>query len=415
MRILYLCQLVPYPADAGPKVRAYYTLRYLAERHAVTLAAFGRPDDRAGAVEHLEEFCRAVHTVPIRRGRLRDGATLLGSLARGRSFIIERDRVVEMERLVDGLLASGEFEAVHADQLWMAQYALRAKRVGGKKILTVLDEHNACFQIVERLAAGEGNPFKRLVLQRERAALRAFEARALGQFDQLATVTEEDRWILEQLVEKEGGKRFIYGQDSHTIPICVDTQAVQMVQPAEGAGEVLHLGTMFWPPNVEGVVWFGREVWPRVKAQVPGARLTIAGKNPPGEVLALAEDPAVRVTGYVADPEPYLEQAGVFIVPLFAGSGMRVKIVDGWRWGLPVVSTTIGAEGIEYREGENILIADEAEGFAAAVVRALTDGELNRALRANGRQWVEERYEWRRVYTAWDTIYYHEDGKARRI
>lgn len=405
MRILYLCQLVPYPADAGPKVRAYYTLRYLAERHAVTLAAFGRPDDRAGAVEHLREFCQAVHTVPIRRGRLRDGLTLLACLVSGRSFIIERDRVAAMNELVDELLASGAFDAVHADQLWMAQYALRAKRVGGKQVLTVLDEHNACFQIVERLAAGEENPLKRLVLQRERGALRRFEARTLGQFDQLATVTEEDRWILERLAEDEGGKRFTYGQDSHTIPICVDTEALQPVRAQEGAREVLHLGTMFWPPNVEGVVWFGREVWPRVKAAVPGARLTIAGKNPPGEVLALAADPAVRVTGYVADPGPYLEQAGAFIVPLFAGSGMRVKIVDGWRWGLPVISTTIGAEGIEYREGENILIADEAEGFAAAVVRVLRDGGLNRALRVNGRRWVEERYDWRRIYPAWDEVY----------
>lgn len=405
MRILYLCQLVPYPADAGPKVRAYYTLRYLAERHAVTLAAFGRPDDRAGAVEHLREFCQAVHTVPIRRGRLRDGLTLLACLASGRSFIIERDRVAAMNELVDELLASGAFEAVHADQLWMAQYALRAKRVGGKKILTVLDEHNACFQIVERLAAGEENPLKRLVLQRERGALRRFEARALGQFDQLATVTEEDRWILERLAEEEGGKRYVFGQNSHTIPICVDTEELEAVRPGGGAQDVLHLGTMFWPPNVEGVVWFGRDVWPRVKAEVPGARLTIAGKNPPGEVKALEADPSVRVTGYVVDPLPYLEQAGAFIVPLFAGSGMRVKILDGWRLGLPVISTTIGAEGIEYREGENILIADDPEAFAAAVVRVLRDGGLNAALRVNGRRWVEERYDWRRIYPAWDEVY----------
>lgn len=405
MRILYLCQLVPYPADAGPKVRAYYTLRYLAERHAVTLAAFGRPDDRAGAVEHLREFCEAVHTVPIRRGRLRDGLTLLACLASGRSFIIERDRVAAMNELVDELLASGAFEAVHADQLWMAQYALRAKRVGGKKILTVLDEHNACFQIVERLAAGEENPLKRLVLQRERGALRRFEARALGQFDQLATVTEEDRWILERLAEEEGGKRYVFGQNSHTIPICVDTEELEAVRPGGEAQDVLHLGTMFWPPNVEGVVWFGRDVWPRVKAEVPGARLTIAGKNPPGEVKALEADPSVRVTGYVVDPLPYLEQAGAFIVPLFAGSGMRVKILDGWRLGLPVISTTIGAEGIEYLEGENILIADDPEAFAAAVVRVLRDGGLNAALRVNGRRWVEERYDWRRIYPAWDEVY----------
>jgi glycosyltransferase involved in cell wall biosynthesis len=137
--------------------------------------------------------------------------------------------------------------------------------------------------------------------------------------------------------------------------------------------------------------------------------LTILGKNPAEEIRALAQNnglgTTIQVTGYVADPQPYLEAAGVFIVPLFSGSGMRVKIVDAWRWGLPVVSTTIGAEGIEYRDGENILIADTAEDFARAVVRVLSEPELAKGLRRNGRRWVEEHYDWRKVYPAWDAIY----------
>ena len=95
----------------------------------------------------------------------------------------------------------------------------------------------------------------------------------------------------------------------------------------------------------------------------------------------------------------------MFIVPLFAGSGMRVKILDAWRWGLPVISTSIGAEGIGYRDGENILIADEPEAFARAVVRLMIDDGLNQALRQNGRGWVEEHYDWQRVYPAWDAVY----------
>ena len=101
----------------------------------------------------------------------------------------------------------------------------------------------------------------------------------------------------------------------------------------------------------------------------------------------------------------YMEGAGVFIVPLRSGGGMRVKIVEAWRWGLPVVSTRIGAEGIEYVEGENILIADSAEAFAEAVVRVLTEPGLSGKLREGGRKWVEERYEWTKVYPAWDEVY----------
>jgi glycosyltransferase involved in cell wall biosynthesis len=162
---------------------------------------------------------------------------------------------------------------------------------------------------------------------------------------------------------------------------------------------------MFWPPNITGVLWFAREVLPRVHKEIPEARFVIAGKNPPPEVASLTSDPRIEVTGYAPDPAPYLARADVFVVPLLAGGGMRVKILDAWLWGLPVVSTLIGAEGIEYREGENLLIASEAEAFAEAVVRLLSDGALNARLRVAGRCWVEERYGWRQAYRAVDAVY----------
>jgi glycosyltransferase involved in cell wall biosynthesis len=319
---------------------------------------------------------------------------------------------------VDHLLQADQFDAVHADQLWMAQYALRARR---KNLLPptfnlqlILDEHNACFQIFQRLAAGERNPLKRLVLEREWRRLRAYEARACASFDHVVTVTDEDCLILQELIASQAGKP---GQQPsrktnhplNTIPICVDTDSVDPVMPVPGALDVLHLGTMFWLPNVEGVLWFAREVWPKVIAQVPQATFTIVGKNPPAEIQGLStcqnRRSPVKVTGYVADPQPFLERAGVFIVPLLSGGGMRVKIVDAWRWGLPIVSTSIGAEGIRCRPGENLLVADSAEEFAQAVVRVLRDPGLAERLRVNGRRWVEGHYNWRSVYTAWDQLY----------
>jgi len=120
---------------------------------------------------------------------------------------------------------------------------------------------------------------------------------------------------------------------------------------------------------------------------------------------ALDARPDVEVPGYVADLKPYLAETAVFVVPLHAAGGMRVKIVDAWSWGLPVVSTTIGAEGLAVRDGENVLIADTAPDFARAAVRVFRDAALQQQLRTKGRQWVEERYDWRRVYGAWDEVY----------
>ena len=416
-RILFLSQLLPYPPDAGPKVRSYFTLRYLAQRHQLTLLAFTRPDDTPQAVEHLKQYCEAVYTVPIRRSRLQDMKALASSLLAGDAFIIRRDALAEMAQKINALLESFPFDAIHSDQLWMAQYALshRNGKDPEKSIKIILDEHNACFQIFQRIARGERNPLFRLFYEREWRALKRYEAQACRLCDQVVTVTEEDRRILESLSAAPADTPSILSRFT-TIPICVDAQAVRPVPPAAGAKGILYIGTMFFLPNVEGVLWFAREVWPKVIAQAPQASFTVVGKRPPKEVrdLEAANDPAgsvigqggsIRVTGFVEELQPYLEQAAVFIVPLFSGSGMRVKIVDAWRWGLPVVSTTIGAEGIQYQDGENILIADDPVGFAQAVTRVLGEPALAAKLRENGRRWVEEHYDWQTVYPAWDQVY----------
>jgi glycosyltransferase involved in cell wall biosynthesis len=208
------------------------------------------------------------------------------------------------------------------------------------------------------------------------------------------------------IMERGGEKQHV---SFSTIPICVNTQEVHPVQPEPATKNVFHLGTMFYLPNITGMLWFAREVWPRVLAQVPQATLTIAGKNPPPVIQQLSmsspDGTHIQVTGYLPDPLPHLQRANVFIVPLLAGGGMRVKIIDAWRWGLPVVSTSTGAEGIQYCSGENILIADSAEDFADAVARVLLDPEFAQSLRESGRRWVEQRYDWQQVYPAWDTIY----------
>jgi glycosyltransferase involved in cell wall biosynthesis len=250
-------------------------------------------------------------------------------------------------------------------------------------------------------------------LEREWRKLQIFEAQACARFDHIVTVTEEDLAILQDLIHSQEKMGHLdprsKNQSFSTIPICVDTRSVKPVQPFPDALDVLHLGTMFWLPNVEGVMWFANEVWLKVVAQIHNATFTIAGKNPPAEIRALSKSQKgmspIQVTGYVPDPLVYLERAGVFIVPLLSGGGMRVKIIDAWRWGLPIVSTTVGAEGIEYCNGDNIIIADEPDDFANAIVKILTDPNLSKRLRINGRRWVETHYDWQDQYLSWDHIY----------
>jgi glycosyltransferase involved in cell wall biosynthesis len=375
-------------------------------KHAVTLAAFTRPDDSESSLEQLKNYCQEILVVPIRRSNLANGYFLGKSVLTNQSFIIHRDDSRHMAAQVQGACQRQQFDAIHSDQLWMARYALHP--VTGYRPLRVLDEHNACFQIFQRLARNAKNPLKRLFWEREWRLMRRYEGRACAQFDHVITVTQTDQEILQELAAEyqtnfPAARRAPHFQ---TIPICNDSDTVPPIKPRPGSLNILHLGTMFWLPNVEGVLWFGREVYPQVKASLPAASLTIAGKNPPQQVKALPEQTeGIDVTGYVPDPLPVLEKAGAFIVPLLSGGGMRVKIIDAWRWGLPVISTSIGAEGIDYIDGENILIADTPADFAKAVTCVLTDPALNLKLRENGRRWVKDHYDWQAVYRSWDSIY----------
>jgi polysaccharide biosynthesis protein PslH len=407
MKLLFLTQVLPYPLVGGAKIRAYYMLQHLAQQHEVTLVSFVRGDDRPDDIAHLAQFCAAVHTVPMVRSRLRDGLGLLASLATRLPAAITRDRVPAMEQLLARLVRETEFDVVHADQTAMAQYALYARdqsAARGRQLRTLLDQHNAMYLLVARQAALERGP-ARLIWQREARLFRRYELGLLRSFDHILWVTEEDREAAARLAEAEGDGAAFDPARQTVVPICVDPAQVQPVVPDDGAAEILHLGTMFWPPNVEGVLWFAQEALPLVLAGQPGAHFTVAGKGPPPAVQALATlgSPLyghVDVAGFVPDAGPLLRQARAFIVPVRAGGGMRVKIVDGWQWALPVISTTIGAEGIQVCDGENILLADSPQEFAAAVLRVLADDALAASLRSNGRRWVETHYNWRTVYPA---------------
>jgi glycosyltransferase involved in cell wall biosynthesis len=410
LNILFFTQVLPYPLVGGAKIRAYYMLRHLAQQHDVTLVSFVREDDDTEAIVHLRDFCHAVHTVPMARSLPKDGRSLLNSLLSQRPMVIVRDRIPEMERKVETLVEEKAFDVIHADQTSMAQYALFARAVHGgvQRPCILLDQHNALYLMVGRQAKHERGQLKRTLWRREAKLLARYEAELCREFDEILTVSSEDRdALLTLLPDEEAAQR----RDHFTvIPICVDPSSQPAVAHKDMGPRIVHLGTMFWPPNVEGVLWFVEEILPRVLKAVPETIFVIAGKNPPPEVQALSAPGSplaehVEVTGFVEDPEPLLASSRVFVVPLLAGGGMRVKIVDAWQRGLAVISTSIGAEGIKTRPGENILLADEPLLFADAVIRVLTERDLADKLRKNGRSWVEQQYDWRRVYKGVDAIY----------
>ena len=408
MRILFLTQLLPYPLFGGAKIRAYYMLRYLTQHHAVTLVSFVRDDDTKESIAHLEQFCEAVHTAPIARSRWRDGTALIQSLLTGQPAVIARDNITTMSALLQELVQKSPFDAVHADQTSMAQYGLLARDAHeGKRPFTLLDQHNAMYLLVKR-QAGYEKGLQRWVWRREARLFERYEAAICHEYDHVLTVTEEDKKALLSLFPS--AERPQHQEKFTAVPICGAPEEHPLIDLVDEGPHIIHLGTMFWPPNIEGVLWFAQKVFPLVLRQVPDAHFTIVGKNPPPAVTALAEPGSpvaghVTVTGFVADPTSFLARSRAFLSPVQAGGGMRVKIIDGWLWGIPIVSTTIGAEGIATQPGDNILLADKPEAYAAAVVRLLTDGALRKKLRGNGRYWAKQQYNWQTTYDQIGSIY----------
>ncbi len=393
MRILLLTQVVPYPLDSGPKIKTYNVLRYLARGHNVHLVSFVRSNAEEADAQALQPWCTGISTVRLQRSRRRDVLDLGRSLLSGRPFLIERDNARTMRATVAQLAQHQLFDAVHADQLSMAHFA-----VDLPVPLRVLDEHNAVWTIVRRAAGDLGWGPRRGLAELEWRKLRAYEGELCRRFDLVTVVSPEDRAALEHAA----GGQFA----TKIIPIAVDTAELPFAARRQDARHVLSLATMFYPPNAEAVRWFASEVFPAVRRALPDTRFYVVGSRPPANVARLAA-PAngIVVTGYVADLEPLLRQCAVLVVPVRAGSGMRVKILEAFARGIPMVSTRIGVEGIDARDGEHLLVADEPSEFAAAVVRLLRDPTEAARLARAGRELAEARYDWRTALAGLDEVY----------
>jgi glycosyltransferase involved in cell wall biosynthesis len=407
MNILFLTQIVPFPPDAGPKVKTYHVLRALAgQGHAVTLVSFVRPDE----LQHLpalEKICKAVHTVPIHRSRLADVGYMLRSYLTKRPFLIERDDLRPMQELVNKLVRDGDFHFIHADQLTMVQFAVRgASAFPDKKPKVIFDAHNAVWTIVQRMQEN-ARWFLKPILGIEAKRVKRYEGELLKTVDHVLAVTDVDQASLEEALNFSKVKKTDRVAPISVIPIAVDTQQLQPIKRQPDSKNIVTLGTLHYPPNADGIRWFFNDVFPLIRKRIPEATLTIIGKNPPQDFLDVAAQypGAINVTGYATELAPYLAQSALMVVPVRAGGGIRVRILEAFAYAMPVVTTTIGLEGINAELDKDVLVADTATDFANRVCELLEDVPLQEKLSLNGRKLAETKYDWQVVLSAMKPIY----------
>jgi sugar transferase (PEP-CTERM/EpsH1 system associated) len=390
VHILWLKTELLHPVDKGGRIRTYNMLRELRRRHRVTYLTLDDGDAAPDAVERAQEYCTDLVRVPFRTAPKRS-ARFFGELAANvvssLPYAVAKYRSAGMRRQVERIVGRGDVDVLVCDFL-----APSLNVPDGLSCPTVLFQHNVEAMIWQRHTEIAQHPVKRRYMGEQWRRMRAFEAAECRRFDRVIAVSEQDRDVFAR----------DYGVgDPVAVPTGVDVRYFDpgAVPPtARSASELVFTGSMDWLPNEDAILWFVGEILPRVRTAVPDATLTVVGRNPTPRIVELGKrELGVRVTGGVPDVRPYLARGAAFVVPIRIGGGTRLKIYEAMAMELPVVSTTVGAEGLPVEPDREFLRGDDPEAFAAAVVRLLRDPNGARALGERAAETVRAQFSWERV------------------
>lgn len=279
------------------------------------------------------------------------------------------------------ILRSEKFDIVHLETLWVAPYVDAIRKHSTAKI--ILRSQNVEYAIWQRLAANTNNPFKKWYLNLLTSRLKKYEISMVNKYDAIATITEIDL----KSVKADGCRLPLIN-----IPFGTDLKNYKVDTSTTEFPAVFHIGAMDWRPNAEGIRWIVENVWPKVIEKVPELHLYLAGRNMPQWLLELNAK-NVQVLGEVPDSHKFINSKSIMLVPLFSGGGMRVKIIEGMALGKTIISTSIGAEGIDYSEGKDLLIANTESEFVDAIIKCSKNKSFSDQLGINARALIEQKYD----------------------
>lgn len=383
MKVLQLCKKFPYPLRDGESIAVNFLSKSLIEHGCVIdLLSINTPkhyfDYKANP--GVQSHYRQVELIDVYTNISILGA--ISNLFSSKSYHISRFESGAFRRKLIEMLEQSVYDVVLLESIFVAPYIETIRKHSKAKV--ILRAHNVEYLIWERVADHMGNPIKKRYLQYLTRKLKNFEVSTFGQIDGLVPISPVDRDVFRQLG---------YSGPEFTYPVAMYTADMSHRLPSEMGGRtVSFIGSLDWIPNQEGLIWFVRVVWPLVLKRLPDAVFYIAGRHITEEVHGLALK-RVRVLGEVEDATAFLQEHPVTVVPLFSGSGMRVKVIEAMALGPIVISTKVGAEGIQYQADRHLLIAEEAEEFARQVCAVLEDIPAYDQISSNARQLVEEHYD----------------------
>lgn len=369
--------------------RSFNLIKQVSTKEEVDLCAFNQKawlpnqEDILGASEKMEQYCQSVRVVPISS----DSSRVLWYLLVFKSFVGSSAYSLawltsdEMKVTVNDILKEHQPDVIHCDTLGLERYVEREYWPH-----LALNHHNVESHMMLRRAQKETNPLKKVYFFREAYKLRSYEKRVCPAVGINIVVSDLDKKRL---------LKFVPDARIMIVKNGVDISYFNSKKTQAIPHSLVFAGSMDWYPNEDAMLYFIRHIWPKIKESYRDASLTIAGRKPSqGLRKAASHDPSISVTGFVEDIRPYIDQSEVYVCPIRDGGGTKLKLLDAMAMGKAIVTTTVGAEGLEIKNKEHVLIADDPETFARMVQTLFEDKKLRFHLAQNARKFVEKRYAW---------------------
>ena len=436
MKILYIAHRIPFPPNKGDKIRSFNEIKYLSKDHEIHLACLADDPKDLKYEDDLKTFCKSTNVVLInqRLAKLKSIFYLLTKQSLTIPYFYSR----KLQQTIDHLLSTNDYDAIFCFSSPMAEYVFKSRVLSPQSIvhrrrakdnrLTTISHHPSTINdqpstINQKLSPMDHRPRTKLIMdfvdvdsdkwaqyakyaRFPKSWIYGLEGRRLAGYERIIAEAFGHSILVTEAEEKIFKGKNPHIQNVSVIPNGVDLdyfsptfsqeQATRNQPPATGNQQpiIVFTGAMDYYANIDGVVWFTKEILPLIKKEIPAIQFYIVGSNPTKEVLSLSSNNGVTVTGYVPDTREYLRRATVVVVPLRIARGIQNKILEAMAMGIPVVATPQAFEGIEAKPDRDLMLGEDVEKIAEGVIKLIKEVFLRKSLGKNARRVIENNYCW---------------------
>ena len=395
MKILIVSPIFPYPPYSGAAIRIFNLINNLSTRNEVQLISIADHQVNEDGIKELKKYCTKVYFVALRKHlKILQLPKVIERFLRGQPFMLKYAESKDLERVLYEVTMKEHFDIIQFEHSYMAknvQYLNRS--IKAKKVLSF---HNIASAQYYRIFKNEINILNKIKYLLEWIPMFRWEPKMASLFDKSIVVSEMDMFLLKFLNPC---------LEISVVPNGVDSKIFTPSVMNDRENNILIVGSLDYASNADAVTFFYYKIFPIVREKIPESKFIVVGRNPPKDIQLLSRDSHVIVRGNVEDVRPYYKKAKVSVVPLRSGGGTRLKIIESMAMGVPVISTSIGCEGLAVYNNFNILMSDEPKAFAYKVIDLLSSPELWDRLSNEGRRLVEKTYDWKQIAFSLQNVY----------